>query len=277
MDFPRPLVSAAWLAEHLGSDDLAIIDCRMDSAAGDPNEGRRAHAQGHIPGSVHFHLDEDLSSPMGPHGGRHPLPEPAVIAFKLGAAGIGPGVHVVVADDSGAYAARAWWLLRWLGHDLVSVLDGGYAAWTAAGLPLTAEVSRPAPRSFIPHLRPAMAVSMAEVLGRSAYQVVVDARAPERFAGQPNPLDPAPGHIPGAVNRFWKESQNPDGTWRSPAELAERYRHLGPSDHLIHSCGSGVTACGNMLALAIAGLPEGRLYVGSWSDWTSYPENPVEK
>jgi thiosulfate/3-mercaptopyruvate sulfurtransferase len=271
----KPLVSGDWLAEHLTDADLAIADCRFVMAT--TEEGRSAYARAHLPGAVYFHLDEDLAAPVGPHGGRHPLPAPAVIARTLGAAGIGPGMKVVAYDWTGEHAARFWWLLRWLGHDEVAVLDGGYKAWEAAGRPLTSEPSKPQARTFTPNPRPEMIVPMEGVRTRPKELIVVDARSAERFAGQPSPLDPKPGHIPGAVSRAWQESLRPDGSWRSPAEQAARFAGLPEPTRLIHSCGSGVTACANLLAMEIAGLKGARLYPGSWGDWCSYDENPVEK
>jgi thiosulfate/3-mercaptopyruvate sulfurtransferase len=277
MVFTKPLISVGALAALLDSSDpLVVIDCRAGSPE-DPQAGRRAYLTGHIPGAFYFHLEEDLSSPMGEHGGRHPLPDPKLLAAKLGVAGVGPGVMVAVADETGAHAARCWWLLRWLGHENVAVLDGGYRAWTAAGLPLTTDRPSPVRRTFVPSPRSEWVATMPDVLDRPADQVVVDARSAPRFAGQPDPLDPKPGHIPGAVNRFWGDGLNPDGTWKSPVEQAARFADLPDGAHLIHQCGSGVTACGNLLAMAIAGLDGGRLYVGSWSDWCTYPENPIEK
>ena len=274
MNLPGPLVGVDWLAARLGGEPIVIADCRMVS--GDPDGGRHLFAAAHIPGAVYFHLDEDLSRPEGEHGGRHPLPDPAVIAGKLGAAGIGPGVPIVVYDDAGQYASRFWWVLRWLGHDAVAVLDGGFGAWVAAGEPVTAEPSRPTPRTFVPQPRPHMIASMNEVRDRPHTQVVVDARSPQRHAGEPDPLDPKPGHIPGSVNRYWQDGLRPDGTWRPAAEQAARFAELPTGAAVINSCGSGVTACANLLAMEIAGLTGARLYVGSWSDWCSYPENTVE-
>lgn len=275
MTFPRPLIRVDQLVEMMKTEPVVLADCRF--ALGAENGSRLAeYRAAHLPGAVYFHLDDDLSGPVGPHGGRHPLPDPQVLAEKLGRAGIGPGVKVVAYDENGAIAARFWWLLTWLGHDDVAVLDGGYAAWVAAGQPVTAEPSAPAPRQFVPRPRPEMIVAMDEVRERPVDVVVVDARAPERFAGAPHPLDAKHGHIPGAVNRFWGEALRPDGFWRSPAEQLERFAGLPVGDRVIHHCGSGVTACPNLLAMALAGLPMGRLYPGSWSDWCTWPENPVE-
>jgi thiosulfate/3-mercaptopyruvate sulfurtransferase len=274
--FTRPLIAVADLAELLAREPVVIADCRFVTG-GDPADGRRAYLAGHIPGAVYFHLDDDLAAPQGEHGGRHPLPDPTAFAARLGAAGIGPGVKVVAYDDSGAPAARFWWLLRYFGHDEVAVLDGGFKAWVAAGLPVSAEVPPPVEGVvFVPAPRPAMVAAMAEVKGRPTGVTVIDARSALRYAGQPDPLDAKPGHIPGAINRFWAEGLGPGGTWRPGEEQAARFAGLAP-DQVIHSCGSGVTACANLLAMEIAGLSGARLYVGSWSDWCSYPENPIEK
>jgi thiosulfate/3-mercaptopyruvate sulfurtransferase len=273
----NPLMSADELGALLaGGRDVAVLDCRF--ASGDREAGRRAYEAGHIPGAVYMHLDEDLAGPIGEHGGRHPLPDPAVIAAKLGAAGVGADTQVVV-YDGGAMpaAARCWWLLHYLGHEQVQVLDGGFPAWVAGGHPVTAELPRPVARTFVPRLQEHMVATMEEVRDRPAGQVVVDARSPGRFAGQPDPLDPKPGHIPGAVNRFWMDSLAPDGRWKGAADQAARFEGLPAPEQIIHQCGSGVTACANLLAMAIAGLPGARLYVGSWSDWCTYPENPVER
>jgi len=274
MSLPRPLVSASWLSNHYRDQDLVLLDCRF--ALGTPESGLQAYNVDHIPGAVYLHLNDDLAGPVALHGGRHPLPDPAIIAGKFGAAGIGPGVSVVAYDWTGDTAARCWWLLRWLGHDEVAVLDGGYSAWTGAGLPVTADPSNPIARIFTHDMRPEMVVSMTEVReGKTG--VVIDARSAERFAGQPSPLDPKFGHIPGSHNRFWQEALRSDGTWRSPAEQAGRMAGLPQAAQQIHSCGSGVTACANLLALEIAGQSGARLYAGSWSDWCTYDENEVER
>lgn len=267
----KPLVTATWLAEHLDDEDLVIIDCR--SAAG---AGHEAYAEGHIPGAVYLHLDADLSGPPAEHGGRHPLPEPAVIAAKLGALGIGDGTKVVIYDLTGEHAARCWFVLRWLGHEEVAVLDGGIRAWTTAGQSLETSVPQPAGQTFSPRLRPGLIASMTEVRDRPEGVVVIDARAAERFAGQPHPLDSKQGHIPGAANRPWQAGFGADGTYLDAAAQRERFAGVEPAQ-VIHHCGSGVTACPNLLAMELAGLGGARLYVGSWSDWCSYPENPVEK
>lgn len=275
MTMPTPLVSVAWLAAHLGDPQVVILDCRF--TLGQPDAGRERYAAAHIPGAVYLDLDRDLAGPMQAHGGRHPLPDLAIIAAKLGAAGIKDETQVVVYDETGEMAARCWWLLRYLGHGAVAVLDGGFGGWTAAGHLVTANVSQPTPRTFTPRPQPDMVAEMTDVRDRAPGVVVVDSRAPERYAGQPNPLDPKPGHIPGAVNRFWKEALQADNTWKGAAEQAARLGDLRAADGVIVHCGSGVTACPNLLALELAGISGAKLYVGSYSDWCSYPENPVER
>lgn len=275
MEFPRPLIRVDQLASLMDREELVIVDCRF--ALADPGAGRRAYRSAHLPGAVYFHLDEDLSAPVGEHGGRHPLPNPAVLASKLSAVGVGPGVKVVAYDDNGTMAARLWWLLRWLGHAEVAVLDGGYNTWVAADQPVTVVVPNPVPQTFTPRLRREMIAEMAEVRERPTGTAVVDARSAPRFAGEYDPLDEKQGHIPGAVNRFWGDSLQPDGCWRPAAEQRARFAGLPVGAAVIHSCGSGVTACANLLAMEIAGLTGARLYPGSWSDWCTYDENPVEK
>jgi len=272
----HPLVSSAWLKEHLESPDVAVADCRF--RLGNPSAGAAAYRAGHIPGAVHFDLEEDLSAPKGAHGGRHPLPDPAMLAKKLGAAGIGPGVTVVAYDDDGSFASRFWWLLRHLGHDDVAVLDGGISAWQAAGGALTADPSAArAPKTFTPRPRPEMVVDITAVKGRSPATVLLDARGPERYRGEVEPLDRIPGHIPGAVHAWWEQSLDSSKHWLAPEAQRARFEALVGDAPAIAACGSGVTACADLLALALGGRWDVPLYAGSYSDWVSYPENPVEK
>lgn len=269
-----PLVPAAWLLERLGSPDLVVADCRF--TLGQPDAGRGKYRAGHVPGAVYLDLEHDLSAPAGRAGGRHPLPEPAALAGTFGAAGIGDGSTVVAYDDAGgAYAARLWWLLRWLGHDAVAVLDGGFPAWTEAGGPVTTEEPRPVPASFTPRPRPKMLASAADVRARPAGTLLIDSRAPARFRGEVEPIDPVAGHIPGAINLDWAAGVAPDGRFRPPAEQAERLAVVREPDRTVVYCGSGVTAAANLLALELAGKPGARLYAGSWSDWIADPTNPV--
>jgi len=270
------LVSPTWLGEHLKDSDLVIIDCRF--ALADPGLGRRQYDQGHVPGAIYFDLNQDLSSPVQTHGGRHPLPLWAEFMAKLEAAGIasGPGVsqtRVVAYDDSKfAFAARLWWLLKYLGHDAVALLDGGFRAWQQGGHPIGTDI--PSPRSGIFRSTPRTdwVVTLEEVKQRKDQDnvVLVDSRAPERFRGEVEPIDPVAGSIPGAVNYFWQAVTDDEGFMRSPSDLAQHWGDLQAAEEVMVYCGSGVTACVNLLSQTLAGQPMGKLYVGGWSDWCAY-------
>ncbi len=275
------LVSTDLLAAHLDDPAWVVIDCRHELAA--PAKGRADYAAGHLPGARFLHLDEDLSGPKTGRNGRHPLPDPAALAAKLGRCGVTRGVQVVAYDDQGGMvAARLWWLLRWLGHDAVAVLDGGVGRWVAEGRPVTTEVPPASAATFTPAPRAGLTVDAAFVqahLGDPAV-VVVDARAPNRWRGEDETIDPVGGRIPGARNRFFKDNPAADGRWKAPALLrSELLAAAGgaAAASQVHSCGSGVTGCHNLLALEIAGLPGARLYPGSWSEWCSDPARPVER
>ncbi len=277
----RTLVTAFDLLGLQGTP-VVVLDCGFDLA--DTAAGERAHAAGHLPGAQYVHLDRDLSGPKSgtsTGGGRHPLPERDVFAATAGRLGIAPGVQVVCYDaQGGPYAARAWWMLRWLGHEAVAVLDGGRAAWEAAGGALTAEAPAVAPRAPYPLAEPAPmplvdAGALQSLLGRVR---VVDARSPERFRGEGETLDPVGGHIPGATNRFFRDNLQPDGRFKPAAQLrAEFEAWATPAADVVHQCGSGVTACHNLLAMAHAGLPGSQLYAGSWSEWCADPARPVAR
>ena len=267
-----------------------LLDCGFDLA--DPAAGERAHAAGHLPGAHCVHLDRDLAgAKTGADGsstgsssgsgsrGRHPLPDFSDFAARAGGWGIGPGTQVVCHDDQGGiYAARAWWLLRWLGHAEVAVLDGGRAAWLHAGGTLQSSAPTGAAKPPYPTSQPAMptvdAAALQRLLGRA---LLLDARAPERFRGEVEPLDPVAGHIPGASNRFFKLNLAADGRFKPAAQLREEFQQLGSAADVVHQCGSGVTACHNLLAMAHAGLQPGALYPGSWSEWCSDPARPVAR
>ncbi|MCZ8514557.1 sulfurtransferase [Paenibacillus filicis] len=274
----KHIVSQQWLFEHGTDEGVVIVDCRF--ALGQPASGREAYLADHIPGAVYFDLEQDLSSPKGPHGGRHPLPDVAELAEKLGKAGINGHSHVVAYDDQGgAMASRFWWLLRFLGHDRVSVLDGGYSRWKEAGLPVTNEPPAEQPGHFVPKVRGEMVVhidQVKEALLRPG-TVVIDSREDRRYEGLEETIDPVAGHIPGAKQHFWKQSLKEDGGWKDAAAQRERFGGLADAEEVIVYCGSGVTACPNVLAMNEAGLKNVKLYAGSWSDWCSYPDNPVAK
>ena len=273
------LITPAHLATRIGDRAWVIVDCRFDLAV--PEAGVAAYRDGHIPGAVHADLDRDLSGPRGPATGRHPLPDPQTLAATFGRWGIGPGVQVVAYDAaSGMFAARLWWLLRWLGHDAVAVLDGGMRAWQDAGLPLENSLPTPQPREFIPAVRAQLWAGTDEV-ARSANDPgwrILDARAAPRYAGEVEPIDPVAGHVPGAHNFPYERNLTPAATLRGSTDLRQTLTEaLGPvpADRTIVMCGSGVTACHVLLALAAAGLEGARLYPGSWSEWIRDPARPI--
>lgn len=273
------LIDVQTLASLLGAPGLVVVDCRFDLA--DTSRGETAYLEGHVPGAVYAHLDRDLSGPKTGANGRHPLPSPSVLASTLGRLGIDNQMQVVVYDqDTGMYASRLWWMLRWLGHDAVAVLDGGYAAWAAASMPVTSGTETPVPRTFTVALRPNLTVTADEVLplARSSAARVVDARAPVRFRGEQEPIDPVAGHIPGAVNHFFMRSMGEDGRFKAADELRREWAaSLGGADvsQVVCYCGSGVTACHDLLSLEVAGFPGAQLYAGSWSEWVADPARPV--
>jgi thiosulfate/3-mercaptopyruvate sulfurtransferase len=279
-----PLISATELMARQGTAAWPVLlDCSFDLI--DTGAGETAYEAAHLPGALYAHLERDLSGPKSSRGsiegGRHPLPTRQALATTLARWGIGPDTPVVAYDaQGGPYAARAWWLLRWMGHHGVAVLDGGIAAWRGAGGGVE---SGPAQASAAPspypwHAPAAMpTVQATQLLGAAAAgHLVVDARAPERFRGETEPLDAQAGHIPGARNRFFKDNLGPDGRFLPPTELRRRFDGFGvPADQVVHQCGSGVTACHNLLAMEAAGLPGSALYPGSWSEWSADPARPV--
>jgi thiosulfate/3-mercaptopyruvate sulfurtransferase len=271
------LVDTATLAGLLGSDAVAVVDCRFELA--NPDAGEAAYQGAHIPGAVFAHLDRDLSGPKTGRNGRHPLPSPEALTATLGRLGIDNEMQVIAYDqDTGMFASRLWWMLRWLGHSQVAVLDGGFARWTNEGRPTVTGVETRKPRTFTGVARPEMTVSAREV-GPDGGLRVVDARAPERYRGDIEPIDPVAGHIPGAVNYFYMQNLV-DGRFRSPWEIQEAWKETVGSarpEDVVSYCGSGVTACHNLLALEHAGLRGARLYPGSWSEWVADPSRPVER
>ena len=273
------LIEPTELSGLLGSPWAAIIDCRHDLAR--PEWGAAAFAQRHIPGARFAHLDRDLSSPITPASGRHPLPDPDTLAGFLGRCGIDRHVQVVAYDQgNGATAARLWWLLRLLGHGAVAVLDGGLATWEAAGLPLEDTVTAPAPRRFTRAPALGTAVTTAELVAglASGTLTLVDARSAERFAGRNETLDTVAGHLPGARNHPFLSNLDAAGRFLSCEELRRRWdATLGGVDpqSVVAMCGSGVTACHDLLAMQVAGLPGARLYADSWSGWIRDPARPV--
>jgi len=269
-------VSPEWLAAHLTDPNVIVIDCRF--ALGKPESGRTAYEQDHIAGAYYMDLERDLSGPVKEHGGRHPLPDLGELSLKFGSLGIASDVKVIAYDDQGgAMAARLWWLLKLLNHSDVFVLDRGYTYWKEAGLPVTDAVPEPAPRMFAPKVQRHLLASIDEVkdkLGQPGV-VLIDSRDASRYLGLEEPLDRVAGHIPGARNYFWKGGFDDEGAWLGGEKQAERFKALNPEDEIIVYCGSGVTACPNVMALQEAGFSKVKLYSGSWSDWVSYEENPI--
>ena len=260
---------------------VVLIDTGFDLT--DVAAGERSWREGHVPGSLYLHLDRDLSGPKTGANGRHPLPAREVFAATLGRCGITPQTQVIAFDrQGGMYAARLWWMLRWMGHSAAAVLDGGVAAWVAEGGTLVAETSAPATAPPYPE-RPALGATIsADTLAtRLGHARLIDARAGERFRGEVEPLDSAAGHIPGALNRFFKDNLDASSGRFKPAALlrAEFAPLLGPAGaaEVVHQCGSGVTACHNLLAMEHAGLPGSVLYAGSWSEWSANPARPVAR
>lgn len=270
------LVSKEWLREHLQDDHVVVVDCRF--VLGNPEAGRRAYEEGHIPGAVYFDLEEDLSGPIKEHGGRHPLPDLGTLALKLGAAGIDDTVQVVAYDDQGgAMASRFWWLLKFMGHSQVRILDESFSQWKEAGYPVSQEATARSARSFVPQVQTPMLVSMEDVRDRLGRKdtVLIDSRDARRYLGLEEPLDRVAGHIPGARNYFWKDALDETGRWKAGEDQRERFAALSSAEEIIVYCGSGVTACPNILALTEAGFNQVKLYSGSWSDWVSYEDNPI--
>jgi thiosulfate/3-mercaptopyruvate sulfurtransferase len=275
------LVPVEELARHLGDREWIVVDCRFNLAR--PEAGEAAWRQGHIPGAWYAHLDRDLAAPPSPQTGRHPLPDPEALRALFSSWGLAPASRVVAYDDAGgAIAARLWWLLRWMGHAHASLLDGGWPAWTAAGLPVSTEAPEPRNGAFRGESGHMPMVSTAELERRVAGRdlVLFDARARPRFLGAEEPIDPVAGHIPGATNVPFQTSLAGDGRFRSGPELRARFEAAAPGtppDQVIVMCGSGVTACHGLFAMELAGLPGARLYAGSWSEWIRAPHRPIAR
>jgi len=272
------VISSDWLLNYLDDPNVVIIDCRFDLSR--PSWGRQQYEASHIPGAFYLDLNQDLSSPVQKHGRRHPLPHPETLAQKLENMGIHfSQTRVVAYDDSRfAFAARLWWLMRYFGHDQVAVLDGGWRAWKMAGYPVSSAIPSSKTGNFPPQLRNDWVVDIEKVKARQEDRnaVIIDSRDADRYRGEREPIDPVAGHIPGAVNFPWKTASDEQGNLYSPAQQRQRWLNgdpaIGENQEKIVYCGSGVTACVNLLSLHLAQLPQGKLYAGSWSDWCSYLE-----
>lgn len=273
------LIDPANLEAMLGHSHWVVVDCRFSLA--DTEKGRRSWKESHIPGAVYAHLDEDLSGPGQPGAGRHPLPSVKKAARTFGQWGIGEDTQVVAYDDmSGAIAARLWWLLQWLGHEKVAVLNGGWTRWQAEGRPESSEKPKVTVRTFEPHPQAEFLIELRELKSRQASGDIrmLDARAPERYRGEEEPIDPVAGHIPGAVSAPHMAVVDGAGNWLSPDDLKTHFSTLlagTPAEDSVCYCGSGVTACRNILAMQHAGLSRPRLFAPSWSGWIENPDHPV--
>ncbi|MBP1933964.1 sulfurtransferase [Ammoniphilus resinae] len=270
------LVSVEWLKEHLEDPSVKVVDCRF--ILGNLTAGYESYLKDHIQGAVYFDLEKDLSSPKEKHGGRHPLPNPSLLVEKLGQAGINQSTKVVAYDDQGgAMASRFWWLLQYMGHENTFVLDGGYSLWKEEGGPITNEIPSPIATEFEPNIQHDMVVTIDEVKARMGQKgtVLIDSREDKRYLGIEENVDPVAGHIPGALNYFWKGILDENGRLKEANELKNHFQNIISQEEVIVYCGSGVTACPNILALKEAGYLRPKLYSGSWSDWCSYAENPV--
>jgi thiosulfate/3-mercaptopyruvate sulfurtransferase len=267
----QPVVSTSWLYEHLDDPQVAIVDCRFSLT--DPELGRQQYQVSHIRGAYYLDLNQDLSSPAFQHGGRHPLPNPAELANKLSAMGVNSQTLIVAYDDSRfAFAARLWWLLHYLGHHRVAVLDGGFKGWLLQGYPVTDAIPNRTHSRFVPRLQQEQVVDIEALIARLDLPgvVLVDSRESDRYRGEREPIDRIAGHIPGAVNYPWQEVSDAQGYLQSEAWQRRRWENLEQAEEIIVYCGSGVTACVNLLSLTLAGIDTGKLYGGSWSDWCSY-------
>lgn len=273
------LIAADQLAQHIGAQDWVVFDCRFSLA--DNEAGPKDYRFGHIPGARYADLDRDLSSRITGSTGRHPLPDFGLLRKKLGAWGVSNASQVVVYDDAGgAFAGRMWWLLRCLGHDRVAVLDGGIKQWQKGGYAVTTALPAIKPAEFRAYLDDSCWLGALQVQNGLARRSIglIDARTPERYRGEQEPIDPVAGHVPGALNRPFQLNLQADGRFKSAGQLREQFSALignTPSERIVHMCGSGVTACHNLLAMEIAGLSGSRLYAGSWSEWIRNKNRPV--
>jgi len=275
----KTLITPATLAQHVNDPSWVIIDCRFDLT--DPDKGESLYRTGHIPGARYAHLDRHLSGPKTGTNGRHPLPDTDVLRRTFSELGIAPHVQVVAYDaDSSMFAGRLWWMLRWMGHDAVAVLDGGLARWQAEGHPVRGGVESSTAAHFRGAPRPGWRLTADDVAGGldNKSRLLVDSRTPERYRGIGETLDKVGGHIPGAANYFFQQNLADDKTFKAPEELRAQWAPIlqgrDPKDVVVY-CGSGVTACHNLLALEHAGIHGVKIFPGSWSEWSSDPARPV--
>ncbi|GAB6989218.1 sulfurtransferase [Paenibacillus pini] len=274
------LVSKPWVLARIFEPDVTIVDCRF--ILGQPTAGRDAYEESHIPGAIYLDLEADLSDPAAEHGGRHPLPDVERLAALLGKLGMNNDTRIIAYDDQGgSNASRLWWLLTYIGHENVYVMDEGFSAWTGAKYPVSKDQAIRVPSTYTAKVKTEWVVGVETIrdvisgADDSSNVVLIDSREPRRYAGLEEPIDKKTGHIPSALNKFWKGVHDEHGRWKSAAKLQEHFADMPKDRELIVYCGSGVTACPNILALREAGYDNVKLYAGSWSDWISYSENPV--
>ncbi|WP_346206744.1 sulfurtransferase [Caldifermentibacillus hisashii] len=273
------VVNQEWLLEQLANKDVKIVDCRFSLSK--PDEGERLYKESHILGAYYFDLEKQLSAPVSKHGGRHPLPDIEKFRHEIEQAGIDNTKTVVAYDGGeGAFASRFWWLLTYIGHDKVYVLNGGFKSWVEAGYPTTKEVPKPESANFKISIRKEMLATYQEVkeivANKKKSLILIDSREKARYLGKEEPIDKIPGHIPGAIHKFWAEGLE-NGFFKGSEEQKKRFAELDQKEPIIVYCGSGVTATPNYIALKMAGYQNVKLYAGSYSDWVSYSDNPVEK
>ncbi|MEH7109114.1 sulfurtransferase [Bacillus sp. JJ1764] len=278
MSFLKYILDREWLLDHLHDRQVRIVDCRFTLT--DPEKGRQDYLTGHLPGASYFDLEKDLSSPVGLHGGRHPLPNLDQLVKKLEQSGINEDSTVVVYDNGEeAFAGRFWWMLQYLGHEKVYVLNGGFKQWVLADLPVTTDIPLHEPAHFKYQVKPGILAQYSEVQdvvsGAKSDVVLIDSREEKRYLGLEEPIDKKAGHIPSAINKPWMEGLE-DGYYKPAGEQHERFSELSSDQQIIVYCGSGVTATPNYLALKEAGFKNVKLYVGSFSDWISYDGNKID-
>lgn len=274
----KTLISVDTLKDHLDNPEWVVFDCRF--ALDNPEWGSGEYQASHIPGALYAHLDRDLAAPQRPDTGRHPLPDTDAFVRWLGENGVDGSRQVVAYDQGGgAFAARLWWMMRWVGHEAAAVMDGGWAAWTAAGFPVSDKVPAPGPAVFEPAVDNELWLTSEQLESALRDQRVrlVDARGAERYRGDSEPIDPVAGHVPGAVNLPFTDNLDEQGRFKDPEALRRRFESVaeGNNDEVVHMCGSGVTAAHNLLAMEVAGLAGSRLYPGSWSEWITNPDRPI--
>lgn len=276
MENLKNIVNVDWLYENLDNPSVRIVDCRF--VLGSPGKGLDSYVKEHISGALYFDLEKDMSRKAAEHGGRHPMAELDRIIDKLGTAGIDADTKVVAYDDQGGMmASRFWWLLKYLGHDEVYVLDGGFSKWQSKGYPVNDEIPSFPRKEFQANIQHDLLSNVEEVKQNIETKKahLIDSRAEDRYSGENETIDKKAGHIPGALNYFWKDVINEQNEWKSLDELKEQFKKLNSEDQIIVYCGSGVSACPNIVALNELGFNNVKLYIGSWSDWITYEENPI--